>query len=446
MSLNKVDFKKQIGFVTATSIVVTNMIGAGVFTSLGFQLIGIRSPAAIVLLWLLGGVIALSGVLVYAELAVRFPRSGGEYNFLSNIIHPLPGFLAGWLSATVGFAAPIALSAIAFGSYLSKVVPAANPSLAACCCITTLAIVHSINVRNGAIFQNIVTYSEISLIIFLIFAGLLIPSPQPLSLMPDVLTLKDVFSASFAVSLVYVFYAYSGWNASTYIVSEIKNPQKNLPASLITGTVLVTMLYILLNFVFLYTTPLQELQGKLEVGYISATKIFGAAGGKIMASIICIALIGSISGMTIAGPRVPNIISEDYPLFKLFLRRNHYGSPYIAILFQSAIALLLIVSGTFETILTYIGFTLSLCTCLTVSSIFIIKFKKKNPLNGYRCWGYPVTPILFLLLNLWMLLYIFYERPLESGLGLATLFTGIPVYFWAREKNQKKPSELPLYK
>lgn len=382
MPFNMGDDKKQIGFVTATSIIVTNMIGTGVFTSLGFQLIGISSPAAIVLLWLFGGVIALSGAVVYAELAVRFPRSGGEYNFLSSIIHPLIGFLAGWLSATVGFAAPIALSAIAFGSYLNKVLPSIDPSLAACCCIITLAIVHSINVRKGAIFQNIITYSELSLIVFLIIAGLLIPSPQPVSLMPDVLTVKDVFSASFAVSLVYVFYSYSGWNASTYIVSEIKSPQKNLPASLISGTLLVMMFYILLNFVFLYTTPLQELQGKLEVGYISATNIFGAVGGKIMSSIICIALIGSVSGMTIAGPRVPNIISEDYPLFKLFLKRNHYGSPYIAILFQSVIALLLVISGTFATILTYIGFTLSLCTCLTVSSIFIVRFKKKIPWLG----------------------------------------------------------------
>jgi len=148
--------------------------------------------------------------------------------------------------------------------------------------------------------------------------------------------------------------------------------------------------------------------------------------------------------MTIAGPRVPNIISKDYPLFKLFLKRNHCGSPYIAILFQSAIALFLVVSGTFEVILTYIGFTLSLCTCLTVSSIFIIRFKKKVPRTGYACWGYPFTPALFLLLNLWMLLYIFYEKPLESTLGLATLCAGIPVYFWAKQKSTELFADLPL--
>jgi len=424
--------RKQIGLTTAIAVIVTNMIGAGVFTSLGFQLAGIQSPFAIFLLWLLGGVIALCGAAVYAELGVRFPRSGGEYNFLSNTIHPMAGFLAGWLSATVGFAAPIALSAKGFGFYLSRALPQIEPSFAACLCVLALCLIHSVSVREGTIFQNAVTACEVILIIFLIIVGLFISSHQPISFVPDIRSFKDVFSSPFAVSLVYVFYSYSGWKASTYIVSEIRDPQKNLPASLITATLMVTILYILLNMTFLYTAPINELRGVLEVAHVSSVKIFGSSGAKIMSIIISIVFIGSISGMTLAGPRVLNVMSEDYPLFKPFLKRNSYGSPYIAIVFQSCVALFLVISSTFEAIITYIGFALSLSTCLTVIGIFIVRSKGADSEISYKCWGYPVTPILFLGLNVWMLIYIFSEKPVESMWGLSTIFTGVPVYLWTK--------------
>jgi APA family basic amino acid/polyamine antiporter len=408
------------------------MIGAGVFTSLGFQLAGIRSTFAIFVLWLLGGVIALCGAAVYAELGVRFPRSGGEYNFLSNSIHPMAGFLAGWLSATVGFAAPIALSAKGFGFYLSRVLPQIDPSFAACLCVSALCLIHSLSVREGSIFQNAVTACEVMLIIFLVIMGLFISSHQPISFVPDMGSFKDIFSSAFAVSLVYIFYSYSGWNASTYIVSEIRNPQKNLPASLIVATLMVTILYILLNVTFLYTTPINELQGVLEVAHVSSVKIFGSGGAKIMSVIISIVFIGSISGMTLAGPRVLNVISEDYPLFKPFIKRNSYGSPYIAIVFQSCVALFLVISSTFEAIITYITFTLSLSTCLTVIGIFIVRSKRSDSEISYKCWGYPLTPILFLVLNVWMLIYIFSEKPVESIWGLTTILTGVPIYLCAK--------------
>ena len=424
--------RKQIGLTTAIAVIVTNMIGAGVFTSLGFQLAGIQSPFAIFLLWLLGGVIALCGAAVYAELGVRFPRSGGEYNFLSNTIHPMAGFLAGWLSATVGFAAPIALSAKGFGFYLSRALPQIEPSFAACLCVLALCLIHSVSVREETIFQNAVTACEVILIIFLIIVGLFISSHQPISFVPDIRSFKDVFSSPFAVSLVYVFYSYSGWKASTYIVSEIRDPQKNLPASLITATLMVTILYILLNMTFLYTAPINELRGVLEVAHVSSVKIFGSSGAKIMSIIISIVFIGSISGMTLAGPRVLNVMSEDYPLFKPFLKRNSYGSPYIAIVFQSCVALFLVISSTFEAIITYIGFALSLSTCLTVIGIFIVRSKGADSEISYKCWGYPVTPILFLGLNVWMLIYIFSEKPVESMWGLSTIFTGVPVYLWTK--------------
>jgi APA family basic amino acid/polyamine antiporter len=424
----------RIGLMTAVAILVTNMIGTGVFTSLGFQLAGIESPSAVLLLWLLGGVMALCGAAVYGELGVMFPRSGGEYNYLSRTYHPLPGFLAGWLSATVGFAAPVALSAKAFGAYLAKVLPQVEPAAAACACIVVVAAVHAAGVREGSLFQNLVTAIEIVLILFLILAGFFLASPQPVPWGPDRRTLQEVLSAPFAVSLVYVSYAYSGWNAATYVAGEIRNARRNLPVALLAGTALVTVLYVLLNFTFLRTAPAAEMQGALEVAHISAGHVFGQAGARIMSLVLCVALLGSVSGMTLAGPRIPFVMAEDYPVFGVLLRRNRRGSPFVAVALQSAIALVLVLSGTFEAILTYIGFALSLCTCLTVAGIFLVRARGTGDPGAYRCWGYPATPVLFLALNLWMLVFILQQRPAASALGVLTISTGIPLYFWLRRR------------
>lgn len=424
--------RKAMGFPTAAAVIVTNMIGTGVFTSLGFQLAGLSSPAAILLLWGLGGVIALAGASVYAELAVVYPRSGGEYNFLGRIYHPLAGFLAGWLSATVGFAAPIALSAKAFAGYLGRVVPGLPSDLAAVGCIAALALIHSISVRRGALFQNAVTALEILVILVLIGCGLRVPHPQSLAAPAGTGLLREVLSAPFAVSLVYVFFAYSGWNAATYITGEIRNPRRDVPRALILGTLLVTALYVLLNLTFLRTAPAAELRGVLEVAHVSAAHIFGPSGASIMSAILALALLSSVSGMTLSGSRIPRVMAEDHRAFRWLRPLTRRGAPARAVGLQSAIAAALVLSGTFEAVLTYIGFTLSACTCLAVAGLFVVRARGLAPAEGYRCWGYPFTPAVFLLLNGWMLVYTLYARPVQSLLGLATVAAGVPVYFWSR--------------
>jgi len=424
--------RKVMGFPTAAAVIVTNMIGTGVFTSLGFQLAGLSSPAAILLLWVLGGVTALAGAAVYAELAAVYPRSGGEYNFLGRIYHPLAGFLAGWLSATVGFAAPIALSAKAFSGYIGRVVPWLHSDLTAVGCIAVLALIHSVSVRRGALFQNVITALEILVIVVLIGCGLQAPNPQPLAPLAGAGVLREILSAPFAVSLVYVFFAYSGWNAATYITGEIRNPGRDVPRALILGTLLVTALYVLLNFTFLYTAPAGELRGVLEVAHVSASHIFGPAGAAIMSTILALALLSSVSGMTLSGSRIPRVMAEDHRVFRWLQPLTRRGAPARAVSLQAAIAIALVLSGTFETILTYIGFTLSVCTCLAVAGLFVVRARGLAPAGGYRCWGYPLTPIVFLLLNGWMLVYTLYARPVQSLLGLATVAAGIPVYAWSR--------------
>jgi len=425
---------KKIKLHTATLIVIASMIGTGVFTSLGFQLMGVHSGFGIFMLWLIGGVIALCGALSYGELASAMPRSGGEYHYLSKIFHPFAGFLSGWVSATVAFAAPTALAAMALGTYVNKVFPSSNPIILAVAIISIVTFIHSFNLRQSARFQNIFTVLEIALIVFFIVAGFTISSPQTISLLPQQSNTggegwHSVFSSSFAVSLIYVSYAYSGWNTATYMASDIQNPRRNVPRALFYGTIIVIILYVLLNYIFLYSAPVNEMQGQVEVGLISAIHIFGLKGGNFMGMMIALLLIASISSFVLAGPRVAQVMGEDLPQLSFLSIKNKHGVPYVAKIIQGVISLLLILTASFGKVLLYVGFTLSLSTFFTVLGLFVLRYRNKGSINGYKTFGYPVTPILFLALSSWMLYFTIMEHPKESLLGLGTILAGSVVYF-----------------
>src|SRR5438067_8647901 len=270
--------RRTVGFFTACGIVIANIIGTGVFTSLGFQVADIQSGFALLMLWIVGGVVALCGALCYGELSAALPRSGGEYHFLSEIYHPAVGFMAGFVSATVGFAAPIALAAMAFGKYFQGVFGFGSPVLLSFVLVWIIAIFHFGNLRLGSAFQNLWTIVKLPLIGALIGAGFLVEQKQPISFLPRATDTMSIFSGAFAVSLVWVMYSYSGWNASSYIIGEVKQPQRNVPRSLLAGTIVVIAAYVLLNAVFLATTPEAELRGQIEVGLISGKHIFGNKG------------------------------------------------------------------------------------------------------------------------------------------------------------------------
>jgi len=420
---------QKIGLATAFSIVVANMIGTGVFTSLGFQVSEIKSIFALLMLWLIGGLIALSGALSYAELAAAMPRSGGEYHFLSRIYHPVLGFLAGWVSILVGFAAPTALAAMAMGSYAQSFVTFTYPGTFAIVVVVILSLIHSYQIRLGGQFQRIVTFLKIALIVFFIISGLFVGEPQSMHILPRLTDWRQVFSSSFAVSLIFVSYAFSGWNASVYITDEIRNPSRNIPWSLILGTFTVTILYFLLNFVFLYTSPIQALAGKIEIGFISATYVFGESGGKIMSLVITLLLVSTLSAMIWIGPRVTMVMGEDYQILRFLSRKNQYNVPVIAIWIQSVITIVLIISSTFEEVLVYAGFVLNIFTLLSVIGVFILRIRKPGLPRPYKVWGYPLTPVFFILLSLWTLTYLLIDRTTESVLGLVTVLSGILIYF-----------------
>lgn len=424
----------QVKFPTAVSLVIATMIGTGVFTSLGFQAAEIKSIFSLLLLWFVGGIIALCGALAYGELGAALPRSGGEYNYLSVVYHPLVGFLSGWVSVTVGFAAPVAVVAMALGAYLKNIFPQVNALGVATLTVLFFTILHSYDIKLGSIVQNLSTWLKILLIIGFVIAGLLAPAPQSLNVIPSSNDIKEIFSKSaFAVSLVYVSYAYSGWNTSGYIAGELDNPQKNIPRSIISGTIVVMILYVLLNYIFLYTAPLAELSGQVEVGFISASHIFAKQGAKIMALLISLTLLSTISSLIFAGPRIAQVMGEDLHGLRFLAKKNNRGLPMNAILLQSGITFLMLFTSSFEKALTYVGFTLSLFTFLTVLGLFILRKKKPDLPRPYKTWGYPVTPIIFLSLTLWTLVFVLKDKPGPSLAGLGTVLCGVVIYFASKK-------------
>lgn len=421
-----------ISLVTATAIVVADMVGVGVFTSLGFQVKDITSGFSLLLLWVVGGIVAMCGAISYAELASMFPRSSGEYNFLRRIYHPALGFLAGWLSGTVGFAAPVALAAMAFGIYFKSVVPDFPPLVSGLVVVWLVSLIHLSGLRHISLFQNVWTAIKLVMIVVFIIAGVALGTPQPISFAPSTIDFTHIVSAPFFISLVFVMYSYSGWNAATYIIGELRDPHHILPRALFFGTIIVSVLYVALNAVFLYTTPIGALSGQLDVAMIAGNSIFGPFGGRIVGALICLGLISSISAMVWIGPRVTMTMGEDMPLLRFFAHKSKTGVPARAILLQLAVATVLLLTQSFEAVLDFIQFSLTLSSFLTVLGVIKLRIAKPDLPRPYRAWGYPVTPLIFLTVMLFMMYYLIVNRPLQSVAGLGIMLAGLAIYGMSR--------------
>lgn len=419
---------KKIGWKVAAALVVANMIGTGVFTSLGFQLLDLQNSWSIVILWGLGGAMALIGALCYAEVGSAYPKSGGEYVFLSRLYHPFLGYLAGWVSLFVGFAAPVALAAMALGAYLGNVV-ALPPKGLAIGTIILVSLIHSFSLRTSSRFQSWATWFKVLLIGFLIGAGMLYGREATALDFSDGWT-GELFTPSFAIAFVYVSYSYTGWNAAAYILEEVDRPKLNLPRALVQGTMLVTLLYVLLQLVFLKHGTLDSLKGVLDVGHVFATNVFGPEGAAGINVMVALFLVSSISAMVWVGPRVSMAMGADYRLWGFLRRKNSRGIPVTAIWFQAAISIAYVLTGTFESVLLYCGFILQLSSAMAVAGVFVLRRKKIAPERFKAPW-YPVLPLLFLLLSLWILGYLLADRPLESLMGLGILLAGAATYFLA---------------
>ena len=405
------------------------MIGTGVFTSLGYQLVNIQSVFPLMMLWIVGGVVALCGTLVYSELGAALPRSGGEYHLLSRIIHPSIGFGAGIVSATVGFTAPAVLAAMALGSYLSAVIPGLDQTLIAAIVILGFHGLHMMSVTWGTKFQDGSTAIKIGLILIFIAFGLFMDAPQSISIWPKLGDGAVMLSSGFAVSLVWVSYAYTGWNSAVYVAGEIHDPKQNISRSMLMGTAFVMVLYILLNYVFLYSAPTDAMVGQVEVGYISGIRIFGKMGAKIIGIGISILLLSTVSSYVYIGPRIMQIMGEDHAFIGFLKEKNSDEIPLNAFWVQLGISFLFILKSSFEQVLMYAGISLIITTTLTVISLFILRINEPDLDRPYKVWAYPFTPMIYLIINCWILFYSFRESTFEFMVGIGIITTSIALYY-----------------
>jgi basic amino acid/polyamine antiporter, APA family len=401
------------------------MVGTGVFTTTGFLVGPIGSARGIVACWAVGGLAALCGALAYAELATATPESGGEYRFLTRWLHPTVGFVAAFVSLIVGFSAPLAALALAFGEYLEAAWPGMGPpALTGGALVIALSALNAWRVSAGTGFHNLFTAFKIALIAAMIGYGL--GQGDPALLDHGTPLTASLPTSGFAVGLILVSFAYTGWNAAAYVAGEVKEPARTLPRALVLGTLLVTALYVALNATFLMAVPLEDLSGDAAVAHRAAVALVGDAGGRWVAGIIALGLVSTIGAIIVTGPRIYEAVGRDVPGLGILARRSARGGPVYAVALQAALALVMLFRASFEDLLTYIGFSLSIFAGLTVACVF--RLRARGVVAPFRMPGYPVTPAAFVLLTLWMAISGIVEKPGAAVAGLVTLGVGALVH------------------
>ena len=430
--------KQRFGTATAFAIVVGSMVGTGVFTSLGFQLVEFESGFALMLLWVVGGICAFCGAVSYCELAAAIPRSGGEYTFLGEAFHPSVGFVAGWISFTIGFSAPAAVVAMTFGAYLEASFSWINPTLAGIGLILVVTALHAYSHQSSGSFQASFTFVKIALIfLFCGAAYVLVEVPQQVTFLPQSGDVKLVVSGGFAVSLIYVNYAYAGWNATTYVTEEFNQPTRAINRALMSGTGTVLVLYLLLNGTFLSVAPTDAMKGQIEVGFVAAQYSFGDIGAQLMSLMLAIILVSTLSAMILAGPRVLSRMGNDYPVLGWLGRTNRRDVPSIAIATQSTLAIIFILTGTFDSILVFAGLLLGVSAFSTVCASIWTRLKHGTP-ERYRMPFYPLPPIVFLLVTGWAISYTILQRPMEGVFAAVMIVVGLGLYLFVKSVDKPR--------
>jgi len=426
---------RKLKLFSLTNIVIGDMIGAGIFTTSGLLLAQLHNPLLLLMLWVIGGAIALSGALSYGELGAKFPEAGGDYAFLSRLFSPLFGFLSGWVSFLVGFSAPVAASSLAFSEYMIRVLPPEllpqeidlTKKILAIGIILVFTLIHYFGLRSGSKVQNILTVLKIGLILVFVTIGFAFGEgsfdhfvPQNGESFPST-NLKTI-----GLALMWIMFAYSGWNASTYVGSEVYNPVKNIPRSLIIGTFSVTALYLLLNTLYIYAVAPSDMKGVISIGGLTANQLFNRSLDQLFSLFIALILLSAISVLTIIGPRVYYAMAQSGHFFGMARHINRSRVPGIAILMQSGLAIIYVVSGTFEQIITFLSFSLGIFPILVVVGVFKLRINKQSVL---KVPGYPILPAFFILSSAIILVLAFLERPVESSIALGVVIAGIPTFF-----------------
>ncbi len=439
--------QRRLGLFPLTNIVIANMVGAGIFTTSGLLMKDLHSAAVMLGLWVVGGLIALCGALSYGELGAAIPRAGGEYAFLSRLFHPALGFLAGWVSFFVGFSAPIAASAIGFTEYLTRAFPgllhpglfagaseaAVMKKIYAILVIALFTFLHTRGLELGAKVQNGLTGLKVVLIIALVAAGFAVGKGSLGHLVSG-----GGFDFGFGgwktmgLALMWIMFAYSGWNASAYIGSEVKDPARNLPRSLLLGSGAVVVLYLALNLFYIYAVPSGDMEGVISIGGLAAGNLFGKSAETVISVLISFALFSSLSAFIILGPRVYYSMAKDGVFFKSLAKVDPKCCvPTRSIVLQGMIASVMVLFGTFDQLLTYMGFSLGVFPILAVIGVFKLRRSGRSVI---KLPGYPVVPAVYVLAGVTILVLSFLQRPKESSIAIATVLVGIPIYLIFKKK------------
>jgi APA family basic amino acid/polyamine antiporter len=446
---------RSVGFRSAAAIVIANMIGAGIFTTTGFQAEALGSPIPIYLLWLVGGALALCGALAYAELGAALPEAGGEYVYLREAYGGAFAFMSALVSLTAGFSAPIAAALKSLVRYCSHFAPALadEPNLVggltvndalAIALVWGLVAVHTRRLGAGLAFNDGVTVFKVVGILAILLGAAVLGNGHAADLTRASTSLTPPSGAplftAFGTSLVFVMFCYSGWNSAAYLAGEIRDPARTLPRALLVGTAVVTVLYLGLNVVYFYGAGVDGLAGKVEVGLVASRGLFGPAGVAATTGVLTVSLLASASAMTLAGPRVYYAAGRDWPPLRWLARtRGSTGVPAVALVTQGLVTSLIIVAGRVDQIQQYAGFTLSLFASLAVSCVIVLRWRRPDLARPFRAWGYPLTPILFVGVSAWMMFWAFQGRPVESTLGLLTVAVGGAVHRLARSRGASGP-------
>jgi APA family basic amino acid/polyamine antiporter len=396
--------RRQLGLIVTVAIVVANMIGTGIFTSTGFQAAALHDPATMLITWVVGGVLALCGASCYAELGSMMPEAGGEYVYLREAYHPVAGYMSGWVSMTAGFSAPIATSALAFAAYFARVVPGVESHAAqqavAISLIVAITGLHSFDTKLGGRVQAVLTAMKVALITAFVVLGLASGNGDWSHFASEHGGLANIGTNAFAVSLMYVMFAYSGWNAAAYIAGDVERPERTLPRALLIGTGAVMALYLLLNIVYFYGVSSEKMAGVAEVGALAAHSLLGESGGKLIIELIALALASSVSAMVMAGPRVYATMADHGALPRALGWHSGRGVPTVAVVAQGALAVVFVLWLGLGDLIQFVGFSLTISAAFTCAAVFVLRRRGKT--STYRTFGYPVTPALFIAISAWI--------------------------------------------
>lgn len=442
---------RQLGVVSATALVVSNMIGTGIFTTTGFLAGDLGDPYLILGIWLVGAVVALCGAFCYSELGVNFPSSGGEYVYLSRAYGLTWGFMSGWVSFFAGFSAPIAAAALAFSEYLGYFYPQLQQEQArviwessyltfrvggaqymAAAVIAVFTILNCVGVTRAAKVQNVLTGTKLAVVLAFIFFGILVGTGDWSSFsQPAVRTSTTPLASQFAISLFWVYFGYSGWNAATYVAEELRQPRRTLPIALALGTAVVALLYIGLNVTFIYGTGVESMKGVFAVGSLAASKLFGPEISGMFSALMAISILSTVNAMVTIGPRVYFAMARNGAFFGFARKVNpRFHTPIPAILCQGVCAILMTITP-FPQLVVYIGFSLTFFTVLAVASLFLFRRRphwEKLPVVSF---GWPLMPAVFVLVGVWMIVYGILLQPVVSAAAILTIAAGAAAYHLA---------------